>query len=384
MSWALVLYLIATYWLLRIVVVRLRVLANRWTAFPESYRDTAPSPTSVTVCIPARNEALVIASCIHDVLNQDFPGLRQVILVDDCSDDATSLRAKEAAAGDPRLQVVQGEGPPTGWMGKSAACWRAQKEAHGEWLLFVDADVRLHPRALSVALGAAQAEGADMISWLGQLTTESFWEHVVMPFIGDFIALSAPLKKVNDSSCDDCLANGQFILIRRSTYDAVGGHEAIRSSVVDDVSLSRSVKHHEGGGLRYILLHSLGLMNVRMYESLPEIWAGFSKNFYAAAQERGGWMLTGMIFILITSVLPFIALPGLWWTGGPVAAGPAALAIAAILGFRLSTLRFIPAPGWSLLAHPIAAGITVCIMANSMLIGLGLKGPARWKGRPVS
>ena len=281
-------------------------------------------------------------------------------------------------------------------MGKSAACWRAQQEASGEWLLFVDADVRLHPRALSVALGAAREYKADMVSWLGQLDTRSFWEHVLMPFIGDIIALATPLKKVNDRSQDDCLANGQFILIRRSAYDQVGGHKAIRSSVIDDVSLARAVKHHEGGGLRYVLLHSFGLMRVRMYESLAEIWSGFSKNFYAAAKAQLGWMLVGIGFILMTSALPFIALA--WavlcsvgeegafslvclasgWTG------PAALACASVLSFRLATRRLIPAPGWSLLLHPVAAIITAAIMLNSTLHGLGLRQPARWKGRPVS
>ena len=384
MSWSLALYGVAAYWFLRIAVLRVRILSDQWTAFPESYKAAPCAETTVSVCIPARNEEAVIGHCVRSVLAQDFEGLDQVILVDDCSEDSTTERAHAAAGGDSRLQIVSGDGPPPGWMGKSAACWRAQKEATGEWLLFVDADVQLHPSALSVALGAAQSYKADMVSWLGQLRTESFWEHVVMPFIGDLIALSAPLKKVNDPTCDDCLANGQFILIRRSAYNAVGGHEAIRASVVDDVSLSRAVKHHQEGGLSYVLLHSFGLMNVRMYDSLGAIWDGFSKNFYAAAQERLGWMTIGATFVLLTSVLPFVSLPWLWWLGGPQAAAPAALAVAGVLGFRHSTLRVIPAPGWSTLFHPVAAAITVAIMTNSTLAGLGLKRPTRWKGRPVN
>ncbi len=385
MSWSIALYCIAAYWFLRIAVLRLRILSDQWTVFPESYSATPHPETTVSVCIPARNEEAVIAQCLRDVLAQDFDGLSQVILVDDCSEDSTTDRANEAAAGDSRLLIIPGEGPPPGWMGKSAACWRAQQAATGEWLLFVDADVRLHPRALSVALGAARQYDADMVSWLGELTTKSFWEHVVMPFIGDVIVLSAPLKKVNDPACDDCLANGQFILIRRSAYDTVGGHEAIRSSVVDDVSLGRAVKHHEGGErLSFVLLHSIGLMKVRMYGSLREIWDGFSKNFYSGAQERLGWMTVGASFVLLTSVLPFVCLPLLWWSSGPQAAAPAALAVAGVLGYRHCTLGLIPAPGWSVLLHPIAAAITVAIMTNSTLAGLGLKRPTRWKGRPVN
>ena len=379
-----ILYLIALYWLIRIAVTGQRVRANEWVAKPDSYSDDPPVTAQVSACVPARNEEAVIANCVGDILAQEHSGLSELILVDDCSDDATSDRALAEAGNDPRLRIIEGDGPPPGWMGKSAACWRAQQEASGEWLLFVDADVRLHPRALSVALASAQHYGADMVSWLGQLTTKSFWEHVLMPFIGDFIALASPLKKVNDPAEDDCLANGQFILIRRSAYDRVGGHEAIRESVIDDVSLSRAVKHHESGELRYVLLHSFGLMDVRMYDSLSGVWAGFSKNFYAAAKQQTGWMLVGMGFILTTSVLPFVALACSTAWGEVEVARASALATASVLSFRFATKKLIPAPGWSLILHPVAALVTTAIMLNSTLQGLGLRRPARWKGRSVS
>jgi len=384
MSWSLFFLLLTGYWLLRLVATHLRILKDRWTASPESYLDSPPVQTTVSVCIPARNEAQVIGNCVRSVLAQDSASLTEVILVDDCSSDDTSNRARRAAGSDERLKIVVGAGPPPGWMGKSAACWKAQGEAKGEWLLFVDADVQLHPRALSVALAAAREYDSDMLSWFGQLTTKTFWEHVVMPFIGDFIALVSPLSKINDPEKDDSIANGQFILIRRAAYDAVGGHKAIRSSVIDDVSLSRAVKHHESPKLRYTLLHTLGLMEVRMYESLSGIWHGFSKNFYAASKGQAALMFVGMGLILVASVVPFVSLPVLFFTGNLSEAGSAALAIASILVFRLYTRSFIPAPGWSLLFHPVAGLITVAIMLNSTLQGLGIRRPTKWKGRPVS
>ena len=384
MNWHLLFLAITAYWLLRLTASHFRVLQDRWTASPESYRSIAPLPTTVSVCIPARNEAEVIATCVRSVLAQDSPSLVQVVLVDDCSDDETSAVARRAAGGDSRFEVLVGAGPPKGWMGKSAACWRAQQEAHGEWLLFLDADVTLHPRALSVALGAAREHNSDMLSWFGQLKTKSFWEHVLMPFIGDFIALVSPLSKVNDPGCDDSIANGQFILIRRSAYDAVGGHKTIRGSVVDDVSLSRIVKHHKEAKLRYTLLHTLGLMEVRMYDSLAGIWSGFSKNFYAASKSQAGLMLIGIGLLLVVSVLPFAAVPGLLLVGDDAAAGTAAFTVASILTFRIYTRRYIPAPGWSLLFHPVAALVTAAIMFNSTLQGLGILRPTEWKGRSVS
>jgi glycosyltransferase involved in cell wall biosynthesis len=380
MGWSILLTTIAAYWAIRILVTRFRAKRGWWAATPELYPEPPAEPDSVSICVPARDEAKVIDQCVGDLLAQDWPGVRELILVDDRSSDGTAEVALAAAAGDPRMRVIPGEGPPEGWMGKSAACWRAQQEAGGQWLCFVDADVRLHPRALSVAMGAARHHGADMVSWLGQMDTRTFWERVVMPFIVDLIALFSPLAKVNDPGRDDCLANGQFILISRRAYDAVGGHERIRASVIDDVSLSRQVKHDSP--YRYTLLQGKGVMRVRMYDSLSAIWKGFAKNFYAASKEQPLWLLLVVVYLLATSVLPWVALPLLLLTGHPDAAAAAALAVAATLGYRMVTLPWNPVRSWALLLHPLGALVTGGIIVDSILRGVGLREPVAWKGRP--
>ncbi len=375
------LLLLASYWAIRIVVTRARFAARRYLVEPGEHPDEAVEAT-VSVCIPARNEAAVIAGCVRDVLAQDHPGLLEVILVDDGSDDGTGDIAR--AAGDERLRVIRGEGPPPGWIGKSAALWRAQQEARGDWLLFVDADVRLHPTALSVALRAARRHEAQMVSWFGQLETRTFWEHVCMPFIGDLIAVFSPLSRVNDEAKDDCIANGQFVLIERWAYDRVGGHEAVRSSVIDDVSLGRAVKFHPPAGhLRHCMLQGRGLMRVRMYDSLGAIWRGFAKNFYAASKEQAAGLLGLVVYLLLTSVLPAVAAPMLWLSGRPDAAIVALSAVGWMLAFRWSTRSYTPAPWWSPLLQPVAALITAGIVLHSLFIGLGWLRPVAWKGRPT-
>lgn len=381
MGWIVLLVMVALYWTIRIVVVWHRARRGWWAAMPAMYAELPAAPPTVSICVPARDEAAVIGRCVRSLLAQDWPEVGEIVVVDDRSSDGTAKAALEAGGGDRRLRVVAGEGPPAGWMGKSAACWRAQQEATGEWLLFVDADVVLHPRALSVAMGAARWHGAEMVSWLGQLVTASFWEHVVMPFVADLIALFSPLRAVNDPGRDDCLANGQFILISRRAYDDAGGHEAIRASVIDDVSLGRAVKHRTLH--RYVLLQSRGLMRVRMYDSLAAIWRGFAKNFYAASKERAGWLLLAVGYILTTSVLPWLALFWLLATGRVDAAAAAALAVAATLGYRMYTLRWNPTRPWALLLHPLAAAVTAGIIVDSVLRGKGLREPVRWKGRPA-
>jgi len=376
------LWLMAAYWAIRVFAVRHRIKRGWFAADRGSYPDPPADPPTVSICVPARNEAGSIGPCVRSLLAQDWPNVRELIVIDDRSDDGTAEEAVAAAQGDPRLRVILGDGPPPGWMGKSAALWNAQGHARGEWLYFVDADVALHPRALSVAMGAAKHYGADMISWLGQLETRSFWEHVVMPFIGDLIALFSPLVKVNDPDRDDCLANGQMILISRLAYDAIGGHEAIKDSVVDDISMSRAVKHGDNP-YRYVLLQSLGLMRVRMYDSLAAIWAGFAKNFYAAAKQSPALLAVLVVYLVMTSVLPWVALVGGLTTGAMDVAVPAAAAVAGTLIYRQVTAEWNPAPGWAVLLHPVGAVVTMGIVIDSALRGLGLREPVKWKGRSV-
>jgi hypothetical protein len=198
-----------------------------------------------------------------------------------------------------------------------------------------------------------------------------------MPFIGDLIALATKLHKVNDPAMDDCLANGQFILIRRDAYGTVGGHEAVKSSVIDDVSLGRAVKFHAPpGSLRYRLVYARKLMAVRMYEDLSGIWRGFTKNFFEAAQRKASWMVGLILYLLWMSVLPWVALfgPDRDW---------AAAAVSLTVAYRAMTWRFSPYPPWAMLLHPVAALLTAGIVADSTLRGLGLRKPVAWKGRPA-
>ncbi len=379
--------ILTAYWLLRIVVTKVRMVKAEFAVDPSSHPDLPADPPKVTVCVPARNEADVVEGCVRSVLGLEWPNL-DFVLVDDASDDGTAELARAAAAGDERLRIVEGAGPPEGWMGKAAACWRAQQEATGEWLLFVDADVTLHPRALAVAMGAARERGSDMLSWIGGLRTESFGERLVLPYIADLLLISAPFAKVNDPADDHTLANGQFILISRRAYDLIGGHEAIRASVVDDVSLARAVKFHrhergpDAPRLVFTLLHAFDLMQVRMYTSLLEVWRGFAKNMYAAAKRRVTVMLSGIGYVLVSSVLPFALLAAFAAAGSPHVVDAAATCVA-VLAFRVYTRRFQPVPLPYLLLHPLSAALTAGIMLDSTLRGLGVLAPVRWKGRPV-
>ncbi len=370
------------YWWVHLLASARRIVQRRFVVAPGTHALPADGEApAVSVLIPARDEEAVIERCLRSVLAQDHP-LREVLVLDDGSTDRTAELVDAIAAEHGIVRRLDGAELPPGWKGKNHALWQAAAEASGEWLLFVDADVELGEQAVRQAVGEARAHGADMLSWFAQLELEGFWERALMPFIADFIVLFSPLHKVNDPVRDECIANGQFILIRRSVYDQVGGHAAIRDSIIDDVSLARAVKL---GGWRFRMVFALGLMQTRMYTTFREIWNGWAKNFYPAMQRSPGLALGAVIYLLLSGVAPAVLLPfGLAGLASGTAGWFELLAVAGaagVLAYRALIHRVDP--GYPLayaLLHPLQALVLSGIVIDSAARDAGLRGGS-WKGR---
>jgi chlorobactene glucosyltransferase len=303
----------------------------------ERFRITADSPgpsskVSVGVVVPARNEVNNIGLCVDAILAQDHPSLTLMVLDDGSTDGTGEVLRKRA--GDDRLRVLEGGGGdlPEGWLGKAWACERAARallgqDAPPDWLLFVDADVRLAPHAVAGAIGHAERNALAMVSGLGNLVMESFWEKVLQPVVAGLIMAGNDLDKVNDPDerDDRPLANGQFILVRSDAYKFIGGHSAVRSDVLDDVGMASAVT---GAGYPYHLVFMRTLFDCRMYESLGELWEGWTKNMYAGMRCSWRNLLLVCGFLGWIALAPFLLLAfGLltgqleWmaWGGGLVA-----------------------------------------------------------------
>lgn len=303
----------------------------------ERFRITADSPgpsskVSVGIVVPARNEVNNIGPCVDAILAQDHPRLTLMVLDDGSTDGTGEVLRKRA--GDDRLRVLEGGGGdlPEGWLGKAWACERAGRallaqDAPPDWLLFVDADVRLAPHAVAGAIGHAERNGLAMVSGLGNLVMESFWEKVLQPVVAGLIMAGNDLDKVNDPDerDDRPLANGQFILVRSDAYTFIGGHSAVRSDVLDDVGMASAVT---GAGYPYHLVFMRTLFDCRMYESLGELWEGWTKNMYAGMRCSWRNLLLVCGFLGWIALAPFLLLAyGLltgqseWmaWGGGLVA-----------------------------------------------------------------
>ncbi len=255
----------------------------------------------VSICVPARDEAHQIGACIRAALAQDHPDV-EVLLVDDQSADGTAEVATAAAAGDPRFRVLAGTAPAAGWAGKQWACNRAAGSATGEILLFVDADVTLASGAVRRAASVLVARRLGLLSLFGTWKLESFWEAVAIPVIGWFVRGAVDVDAVNSPGTDVAFANGQFLMVSREAYDHVGGHGAVRDTVLDDVRLAQAFKRR---GHALGLFWAPELFEVRLYRSLGEIIRGYSKNFYEGMNRQPLLALGALLFVLVGSLFPW-------------------------------------------------------------------------------
>lgn len=335
------------------------------------------SPT-VSIIVPVRNEIRNIAACLEGLSAQTgLSGQSSIIVVDDDSEDGTAAAAKHHAAGDQRILVTAAGALPQGWVGKPHACWRGALLGTGDWLCFVDADVRTTPNLVATAVAAAEAERIDMLSLHPMQELGSFWERLVIPAGLLILACAKPFETASED-----VANGQFLLIRRDAYFAVGGHAAVRAEICEDRALASRVK---GAGLCFRVLAAEQFARTRMYRDFASLWEGFSKNAteilgshsrtlaVALAAFAVGWttLLLPLAVSLTTVAEPSRAAA----IGGVLAAFGSVVVIAVQCGtarhFRLSAVfGLIFALGYT---------VAVCLACHSVLVQLS--GQVTWKGR---
>jgi cellulose synthase/poly-beta-1,6-N-acetylglucosamine synthase-like glycosyltransferase len=264
----------------------------------------ASAPPAVSVIVPARNEEACLGACLQSLVAQSGIPL-EIIVVDDHSTD----RTRQIASSFPRVQVIEAGEVPAGWTGKNNAVTAGSKLARGEWLLFTDADTIHLPGSLARSLEEARRQGAALLSYSPQQIVISFWEKAVMPVIFAELASNFRPRQVSDPNSPAAAANGQYILITREAYDAVGGHAAIAGNLLEDVALARAVKH---SGRKIFFCYGGDAVQTRMYRSFAQLREGWTKNLallfpsparLAALRAIEFILITASVTISVTSAL---------------------------------------------------------------------------------
>jgi chlorobactene glucosyltransferase len=340
----------------------------------------------ISICIPARDEENNIRRCVESALGQDYPNI-EVIVLDDRSTDSTLTQLAEIASRDSRLFPVSGIDLPSGWAGKPHALFQASAAAHGKWLCFVDADTFLAPQAISSCYAKAIETHADMFTTMNEQILGSFWEKVVMPLVMTALSVGFSPRKVNDPTTRDAIANGQFIMIRRAVYDAIGGHEKVKDQIVEDKAISEQVKWN---GHRLVVADGSQVIRTRMYTNLPSMWEGWTKNIYLGLHDHPPMLMLGafgaILSVIAALFLPLWTLLGINWLFN----GGAWLAISVIIQsltvwawlihFRIKVARGMKISAWYALTTPLGAGIFAAMMLTSawkVISGQGVT----WRGR---
>ena len=337
----------------------------------------------VSILVPARNEEANIRDCLLRALQLNYQP-KEIIVVDDRSEDRTAQIVAELARDHPEISLVRVGSLPEGWTGKTHALWEGFQRARGDWLLFIDADTRHHPDNLDVALGFAEQGAYDLVSLLPGLECGSFWEQLLQPVLGGALMIRFSIKKINNPDSSLAFANGQYILMRRGPYQAVGGHERVRSELLEDIAIAKVLK---AARYRIATAYAPDLSTTRMYSTFGEITRGWARIFYYGFGKSLAAVLLGFVLIVVFSIMPFVVAfssawrifsghgSGLMWALFAVSFGTCLAIYAAlwrIFELTRSSRLFIP-------LYPLAALISAYVMLKAFFLPFSRKG-VTWRG----
>jgi chlorobactene glucosyltransferase len=354
--------IVLAFWIL----IFIQTIANL-AAVPRLRRDQTPqNRPSVSIVVPARNEARTIERSVRAFLAQDYDNF-EVIVVNDRSTDGTGDILGTIV--DPRLTIIDGAETPEGWLGKPWAVQQGTARARGEWLLIADADLIYSLETLRAAIAESERTGAALTALFPHFELGSFGEHAGMPMVPFFGFCFAPVWRANASQSPRlAMGAGSGNLIRREALESAGGFASLKDAVVDDIALARLVRRH-GGVTR--VARADDLISVRMYHSAAEIAHGFTKNIFI---PFGRSFVAGTFFLLlllITNLLPYALL-----FDRVMIAAVALMTLTRIVLFR--SLRY---PMWNaILLHPLMIAFWAYIFLRSMWF-TGVRNELRWRGR---
>ncbi len=253
---------------------------------------------NVSAIVPARNEEENIARAVESLAAQ--PEISEIMVVNDQSTDRTGAILAELARRNSRLRILESGDLPAGWVGKNYALSIGAAKANGEWLLFTDADAVHLPGSTKMALDIANEQGAVLVSFSPEQQTETWWERALVPFVFGRLAEKFRYHQINNPDLLSAAANGQYLMIRRDVYDAIGGHRGVAGEVLEDVELARRAKC---AGYRIHFAPGEGIARVRMYRSFGAMWQGWVKNLYPLVAGSTGRFARELI-----TVFPWIPL----------------------------------------------------------------------------
>jgi glycosyltransferase involved in cell wall biosynthesis len=330
------------------------------------------------VIVPARNEEQDLAAALESILRQTDVTL-EVIVVNDHSTDRTGTIADAAAQADPRVRVIHHPPLPPGWLGKSNAMQQAAALASAEYLLFTDADILFQPPCLALALAEMRRYELDFLSLVPLMCCGSLWESVLAPGFAWGIMVQFARPGLRDGTGPSAHAAGAFMLVRRSAFQAIGGFEAIKAEMCDDMELARLLKKH---GYHNGFRAAPRMLEVRLFKSAADAFWGPTKNVLSGLHGRTWLAPFLLLWPLVVFGTPVVSIAVGAWESHPAVllAGLAAyVAEYASLWPSRNLFRFHPV---KVLLFPLVVFSLWCCLLRA-LYHYVVRGSIVWRGRAV-
>jgi hypothetical protein len=373
--WLLAAPFIGLLWLVRVFAVEAAMRA-RCLLHERSFDGPPDGAAKVSIVLAGKDEEDNIEACVRSLLDQDYPDY-ELIVVDDRSTDRTpEILGRLAKEHQDRLRVLRVDSLPQGWFGKHNAMRTGMAAASGEWLLFTDADCRqTSRRTLSLAMGEALHHQSDFLSVIPNLERRTFWECVLQPVCAAILMVWFRPARVNNPACPAAYANGAFMLMSRDCYNAIGGHEAVREKINEDIHMADLAKQR---GRRLRVVENQGLYVARMYDSLLASFHGWSRIFYGSL-ERPSRIAVAFLLVSLSGVFPWVSLL-IAFSSAAATHDPSWWKATAVWGvvvglIQLVTARLYSAVGYGFMwsfSYVLGAMVSSAILLNALLMALGL------------
>jgi chlorobactene glucosyltransferase len=356
----------------------------------EALAASRPPTGRVCVVVPAHNEARVIVNLVRSLVDETYADLRVVLALDRCTDDTAALAA--AAIGrDDRFEILSIESCPPDWVGKvhavHAGVTRSRSAATADYLLFADADTVFAPGCIAAALALMRERKLDLLSLLSTLSYRTWFERVVQPAATLELMRQYPLTRANAATGRRPFANGQFMLFTRVAYERVGGHAAVKSSLIEDVDLARRI---DACNRTPGLFLAAGLFQCTMYGDWPQFRRGWKRIYMCAADRNArhltlsamrvrwlGTLVPLWMFGAVPVGVPLIPSdPAIGWT--LVVLGSIAMIV--WLGTLVRIALLSEAPAWIAPLHFVGAWLVAGVLAEAAA-DVRSSTPTQWGGR---
>ncbi len=260
----------------------------------------------VSIIVTAKNEERVILRCLASLVEQTYRTL-EIVVVDDGSSDRTASIAKELGKSDERITLVTAGEKPRGWVGKSWPCQKGSENSRGELLLFVDADSYFDPKVVELAVGYFQSRQYDMFSISPKVNLHGTWSHAIMPLLAGAINLLYPMSKVNDPKKERAYVFGTFILVRRTVYAAIGGHEKVKERLVEDAAIAHLAK---SSGFKLRVERGAEFANTEWETEFGDVFHGLERVFSDSVRLYGVASILNAALVFFLGVFPLFVIAG--------------------------------------------------------------------------